>query len=84
MGYGIGKRILELISCRDRITKRETRIIPMLQYLTSVIWRYLFNKDADSLLETKENKDECISFPFPAAPIPPLFSSLFSPARHDL
>jgi trafficking protein particle complex subunit 5 len=31
MGYGIGKRVIELISCRDRTTKRETRIIPMLQ-----------------------------------------------------
>jgi trafficking protein particle complex subunit 5 len=31
MGYGIGKRVIELISCRERTTKRETRIIPMLQ-----------------------------------------------------
>lgn len=30
-GFGIGQRVIELISCRDRLFKRETRIVNMLQ-----------------------------------------------------
>ena len=30
-GFGIGQRIIELTSCRDRLTRRETRIVNMLQ-----------------------------------------------------
>lgn len=30
-GYGIGLRVIELFSCRERLTKRETRIVNMLQ-----------------------------------------------------
>lgn len=30
-GFGIGQRVIELISCRDRVTRRETRIVNMLQ-----------------------------------------------------
>lgn len=31
LGYGVGQRVLELISCRDRVTRRETRLVNMLQ-----------------------------------------------------
>jgi hypothetical protein len=31
IGYGIGLRVVELVSCRDRVTKRETRVVNMLQ-----------------------------------------------------
>ncbi len=30
-GFSIGQRVIELVSCRDRVTKRETRIVNMLQ-----------------------------------------------------
>ena len=30
-GFNIGQRVIELIACRDRNTKRETRIVNMLQ-----------------------------------------------------
>ncbi len=30
-GYSIGQKIIELYSCRERLTKRETRIVNMLQ-----------------------------------------------------
>jgi hypothetical protein len=32
-GFGIGQRAIELISCRDRRTGRETRLVNMLQVL---------------------------------------------------
>lgn len=30
-GFGIGQRVIELVPCRDRLTRRETRIVNMLQ-----------------------------------------------------
>eukprot|EP01032_Pedospumella_encystans_P023805 gene23805-26942_t len=57
-GFGIGQRVIELISCRDRLFKRETRIVNMLQYVSSVVWKHLFNKAADNLERSTENEDE--------------------------
>lgn len=60
-GYGIGQRLIELIGCRDRLTKRETRLVNMLQFVSNVVWRHLFNKGADNLEKSMENEDECKS-----------------------
>ena len=57
-GYGIGQRLIELVGCRERVTKRETKIVNMLQYITNVIWKHLFNKAADNLERSMENQDE--------------------------
>jgi len=59
LGYGVGLRMMELISIKDRATKRETRLINMLQYLSSTIWKHLFNKVADNLERSNDNEDEC-------------------------
>eukprot|EP01041_Mallomonas_annulata_P011650 gene11650-24399_t len=58
LGYGIGQRMVELIGCRDRLNKRETRMVNMLQYISNVVWKHLFNKAADSLERSTENEDE--------------------------
>jgi hypothetical protein len=58
-GFSIGQRVIELVSCRDRVTKRETRIVNMLQYISNVAWKYLFGKVADNLERSMENEDEC-------------------------
>ena len=57
-GYGIGQRMSELVGCRERATKRETRIVNMLQYVCNVFWKHLFNKAADNLERSTENEDE--------------------------
>eukprot|EP01038_Epipyxis_sp_PR26KG_P010200 gene10200-13723_t len=57
-GYSVGQRVIELICCRDRLTKRETRIVNMLQYISNVIWKHLFGKAADNLERSTENEDE--------------------------
>ena len=31
LGFGVGQRLIELIGCRERITKRETKILGILQ-----------------------------------------------------
>jgi hypothetical protein len=47
-----------MISCRDRATKRETRLVGMLQYVSNVAWKHLFGKAADNLERSTENEDE--------------------------
>lgn len=42
MGYGMGQRLIELISCRDRVTKRETRLVNMLQVSFSILKNFSF------------------------------------------
>ena len=59
LGFGVGQRLLELISSRERVTKRETKIVNMLQYIQNVVWKHLFNKTADTLQKSMENEDEC-------------------------
>lgn len=58
-GCGIGMRVVELLSCRERVTRREVRVVGMLQYICSNVWKYLFNKAADNLERSTENEDEC-------------------------
>mmetsp|Transcript_16265 Transcript_16265/g.15601 ORF Transcript_16265/g.15601 Transcript_16265/m.15601 type:complete len:210 (-) Transcript_16265:96-725(-) len=57
-GYGIGQRVIELIGVRERTVKRETRIVNMLQFITNIVWRHLFNKTAENLERSMENEDE--------------------------
>ena len=61
-GYNIGHRVIEMVGARERITKRETRIVSMLQFVSNVVWRHLFNKAADNLERSMENEDECALF----------------------
>ena len=51
--------MIELIGVRDKLNKRETRIVNMLQFVCNVLWRHLFNKVADNLERSTENEDEC-------------------------
>jgi hypothetical protein len=57
-GYSIGLRVIELVCCRERLTKRETRLVNMLQFVCNQVWKYLFNKAADNLERSTENEDE--------------------------
>ncbi|ETV74089.1 hypothetical protein H257_11394 [Aphanomyces astaci] len=64
-GYGVGVRVLELLSYRDmngNVSKdklrRETRLINMLQFVVSVCWKTLFGKPADALERSTGNENE--------------------------
>ena len=41
-GEGIGRRVLELASHRDKSHKRETRMLGILQFVTTNVWKMLF------------------------------------------
>lgn len=57
-GYGIGLRLLELTSIRDRGSRRETKMIEMLKFISSNLWKTLFGHAADGLEKSVENDDE--------------------------
>ena len=58
MGYSVGLRVLELLTLRERQQKRKVRLLPMLQWVSSNVWKSLFGKTADSLERSMENEDE--------------------------
>lgn len=58
-GHPVGVRMLELVSFREKVTKRETRIVGMLSYIKDNMWRAMFGKAADALERSTENEDEC-------------------------
>jgi trafficking protein particle complex subunit 5 len=68
MGYRVGQRVLELIVWREKNSRRETRILGILQFIHTVVWRTLFGKAADSLEKSREHDDECT--PSPPVPLP--------------
>jgi trafficking protein particle complex subunit 5 len=59
LGFGVGQRLIEMIGSRERLTKRETRILGILQFVTTTVWRHLFGKQAETLERAMENEDEC-------------------------
>ncbi|KAL7749781.1 hypothetical protein RI367_004657 [Sorochytrium milnesiophthora] len=61
LGYRVGQRYLELLFYRDRggtNAKRETRVLQMLIFINTVVWKALFGKQADGLEKSTENEDE--------------------------
>jgi len=50
--------MLELLALRERQYRRETKLIGVLQFVSSTVWKALFNKVADSLERSTENEDE--------------------------
>ncbi|KAL1930802.1 hypothetical protein VTP01DRAFT_10964 [Rhizomucor pusillus] len=57
-GYRVGIRMLELLTWRERNAKRETKVLGVLYFIHSVVWKALFGKQADSLEKSTENEDE--------------------------
>lgn len=69
LGYRVGTRLLELLPLRDYLYPYSTlrspppptrilRLLPILSYIHSTLYRYLFGRTADSLEKSTENEDE--------------------------
>ncbi|CAG8502234.1 14673_t:CDS:2 [Cetraspora pellucida] len=57
-GYRVGTRLLELTVWREKNSKRETRVLGILYFIHTTVWKALFGKQADSL---EKNNDPLIS-----------------------
>lgn len=57
-GYEVGIRLLEAIGLRERAGKHETRIVPLLSFIATVVWPIVFSRRAE-LERSVEHEDEC-------------------------
>lgn len=58
LGYHIGRRALDLIVARERITRRETKILNILNFIVVRLWTFLYGKQADSLKKVRDSETE--------------------------
>ncbi|KAJ2266027.1 protein particle complex subunit [Coemansia sp. RSA 1935] len=58
LGKRVGVRVFELFMWREKSVHRETRVLPTLMFINTVVWRALFDKQADSLGRSTDNEDE--------------------------
>lgn len=73
-GRHIGCRMVDLIVNRDKNFRRETRVVNILVFIKTVLWRSLFNKDADKL--EKATDDDSIYYLIESEPITNKFVSM--------
>eukprot|EP00444_Apocalathium_aciculiferum_P025447 CAMPEP_0183434892 /NCGR_PEP_ID=MMETSP0370-20130417/65297_1 /TAXON_ID=268820 /ORGANISM="Peridinium aciculiferum, Strain PAER-2" /LENGTH=188 /DNA_ID=CAMNT_0025621735 /DNA_START=132 /DNA_END=695 /DNA_ORIENTATION=- len=57
LGVPVGMRVLDLYCCRENRNKRETRILPMLNFIAQIVWKQLFGHQAD-LLKGADHENE--------------------------
>ncbi|KAI9803174.1 MAG: hypothetical protein M1825_001965 [Sarcosagium campestre] len=59
-GHPIGLRLLDLLLYREvgRTVQRPTRILPLVQFIHTTLWRQLFARAADALERSQDNEDE--------------------------
>ena len=57
-GYAVGLRVLELLACRSRDARREVKLMNVLQFISTTVWKALFSKPADSLERSIDHADE--------------------------
>lgn len=43
-GYGVGLRLLEVLSYRERNSRREVRLLEMLKFVHTSLWKCLFGR----------------------------------------
>ena len=48
-GYGVGLRLLEVLSYRERNSRREIRLLEMLKFIHTSLWKCLFGRQAKEL-----------------------------------
>ncbi|ACI65433.1 predicted protein [Phaeodactylum tricornutum CCAP 1055/1] len=73
-GYGVGLRVLELLTFRTKDYTRETSLMNMLQFVSTTAWKSLFGKAADSLERSIDHADEYMIVDY--APITSTFVSV--------
>lgn len=59
IGYNVGQRVVDIMLIREKIQKRETRLINMLIFIRSKVWVTLFGKEADKLEQANDDKNTC-------------------------
>jgi len=58
IGNSVGQRLLELITYREKSSKREIKLVGILSFIHSTVWKVLFGKQADSLEKSTDKEEE--------------------------
>lgn len=48
-GFGVGLRLLEILSFREKGSKRDIRLLDVLKFVHTSLWKYLFGHQARDL-----------------------------------
>ena len=57
LGRFVGFRMVDLLFVREKNSRRETRLIGMLMFVKTVLWKSLFGKEADNLEQQRDNEN---------------------------
>lgn len=49
IGFGVGLRLLEILCFREKNSKRDVRLLDILKFVHSTLWKYLFGRQARDL-----------------------------------
>ncbi|CAN8004314.1 unnamed protein product [Ixodes hexagonus] len=55
LGFHVGQRILDLLHVREKNYKRETKLLNILLFIKTSVWKTLFGKEADKLEQANED-----------------------------
>ncbi|KAI5637626.1 transport protein particle (TRAPP) component domain-containing protein [Phthorimaea operculella] len=56
IGHDVGTRLLDLYFVRERNSKREIKLLNMLLFVKSTLWKVLFGKEADKLEHANDDE----------------------------
>lgn len=70
IGVRVGERILLLISHREKLYKRDIRILPILSFLSQTCWKFMFGHPGD-LYKSSDAENDCESHSFRELKMPP-------------
>jgi len=70
----VGWRTLNLLVARNRPRKRDTSVVGILQFITTVCWRTFFGRETNSL--QRSTQSECEYFIYENDPVPNLYISV--------
>ncbi|CAK0762156.1 hypothetical protein CVIRNUC_002928 [Coccomyxa viridis] len=57
-GFGVGLRLLEILSFREKGSKRDIRLLDVLKFVHTSLWKYLFGHHARDLEQSNTAEDE--------------------------
>ena len=49
IGFRVGLRLLEMLCFREKSSKRDVRLLDVLKFVHSTLWKYLFGRQARDL-----------------------------------
>uniref|UniRef100_A0A6M2E7I7 Trafficking protein particle complex subunit 5 n=1 Tax=Amblyomma tuberculatum TaxID=48802 RepID=A0A6M2E7I7_9ACAR len=55
LGFHVGQRVLDLLFVREKNYKRETKLLNILLFVKSTVWKTLFGKEADKLEQANDD-----------------------------